>query len=315
MRKKVLVVYYSQTGQLTSIVHSLCRTLAADHIDISYEALRPMKAYPFPWPLWKFLDVFPECVYLDAPPLQPLQVDPSTDFDLIIIAYTVWFLSPSLPISAFLQSDAGRRLLRGKPVITLSASRNMWLTAQTKVVNLLTAAQARLLDNIALVDSAPSLVTFITTPRWLLTGKRESTGGWLPAAGIAAADISAAGRFGHAIAAALLAATGPLHGPLLQGLGAVKVNPDLIASERIGHRSFLLWGRLLRAAGPAGSGRRKPLLLVYLVFLVLMIVSVVPVNMLLRKLLSPFTASRVRRLQTHYEQPSGSATFRMQERP
>ena len=102
--KKVLVVYYSQTGQLTSVVKSICQAIESDTIQVTYQALQPEPEYPFPWPLLKFLDVFPESVYLDPPQLKPLQVDVAQSFDLIIIAYTVWFLSPSLPITAFLKS-------------------------------------------------------------------------------------------------------------------------------------------------------------------------------------------------------------------
>ena len=105
--KKVLVVYYSQTGQLTSVVKSIGEAIESDAIQVTYQALHPEPEYPFPWPLLKFLDVFPESVYLDPPPLQPLQADAAESFDLVIVAYTVWFLSPSLPITAFLKSSEG----------------------------------------------------------------------------------------------------------------------------------------------------------------------------------------------------------------
>ena len=48
-------------------------------------------------------------------------------FDLVILAYQVWYLAPSGPITAFLKSEAGRRLLHGRPVVTVIACRNMWL--------------------------------------------------------------------------------------------------------------------------------------------------------------------------------------------
>ena len=307
------MVYYSQTGQLTSAVKSICQAVESDNIQVVYEPLHPQAKYPFPWPLLKFLDVFPESVYLDSPPLKPLQVDTAESFDLIIIAYTVWFLSPSLPITAFLKSAQGKQLLAGKPVITVIACRNMWLMAQEKVKQLLAEAGAKLLDNIALVDAGPSLATFITTPLWMLTGNKSTLGGLLPPAGVAEEDIQKASRFGRAIALALKKDAETGGQPLLQGLKAVDVDSGLIASEKIGQRSFTIWGKLLRAVGPAGDPKRIPVLIFYVVFLIVLIISVVPLNMLIKKLLRPLTKHKLEKQKDYFEQPSGSQSHRMQE--
>jgi hypothetical protein len=305
--KRILAVSYSQSGQANRLLESVIEPLRGiPGYEVVHECIEPEVPYPFPWPFLRFLDVFPESVYLDPPPLRRMAVDPTEHFDLIILAYQVWFLSPSLPITAFLKSAAGRRLLAGKPVITLIGCRNMWLMAQEKVKGLLSAVGARLLDNVVLVDAAPPLVTFVTTPRWLLTGNRGRPGGLLPPAGIADQDIAAARRFGVAIAAALHDDREVGEGPLLAGLGACRVDERMIASEHIGHRSFRLWGRLLRAVGPAGSARRKPVLLLYALFLVAMILTVVPITLLLRRLAYPLLRPSLLRLKTYYEQPSGA---------
>ena len=270
--KNVLVVYYSQTGQMTSVVNSICQAMRCDDISVSRECLRTKDDYPFPWPFFRFLDVFPESVYLDPPALMPLTIDAEADFDLVLIAYQVWYLSPSLPITAFIKSPAGRRILSGRPVITVIACRNMWLMAQEKMKQMLRDVGARLLDNVALVDNQPALVTFITTPRWLLTGNKGVQGGVLPPAGVAERDVSRAARFGKAIAAALHGDLEKRDQPLLQGLEAVRIDTRLIASEKIGNRSFMIWGKLLRKIGPQGDPLRRLVLLIYAVFLVTMMI-------------------------------------------
>ena len=311
--KKVLVVHYSQTGQLTAVVESVCRGMQSSGVRVIQERLRPREDYPFPWPLSRFLDVFPESVYLDPPPLMPLNVDPDEQVDLIVIAYQVWFLSPSLPITAFIKSDAGRRLLGGRPVITVIACRNMWLIAQEKMKRMLRDAGARLLDNVVLVDGQPSLVTFITTPRWLLTGNKGVAGGFLPPAGVAERDIAGAARFGRAIAAALRDDLEHRDQPLLRGLEAVRIDTRLIASERIGNRSFMIWGGLLRRIGPPRHPLRRLVLLIYAVFLVTMIVTVVPVTMALNFLFRLVFRDNVERERRYFEAPSGSGSDRMGE--
>jgi hypothetical protein len=311
---KVLAVYYSQTGQLTSAIKSICAPLeSTPGIEVSYECLQPVEPYPFPWPFFRFLDVFPESVYLDPPPLRPLSAAADEEYDLILIAYQVWFLSPSLPITAFLQSEQGKRLLHGKPVITVIACRNMWLMAQEKMKTLINAAGGRLLDNIALVDSGSSLLTFITTPRWLLSGNKGRRDGWLPVAGVSEGEIHASARFGRALVPALQQGLQQGDAPLLRGLRAVTVDPRLIPSEKIGTRSFMIWGKLLRRIGRSGSTARKPVLFIYVVFLISLIISVVPVTMLLRTLLRPLMKERLARQKEYFEQPSGSAETRVAE--
>lgn len=281
--KKVLIVQYSQSGQLEAVARSIAGPLRADDgVELQTLNLEPQTPWPFPWSFWQFLDAFPECVYLDPPPNRPWQL--SGDFDLVILCYTVWFLSPAPPITAFLQSEAGRELLRDTPVITVTACRNMWMQAQEQVRQLLESAGARHADHVALTDPGPAMATFVTTPRWMLSGRRDAFLG-LPPAGLTTEQIDGAARFGRAIRAALR--DGRLDGrsSVLHGLGAAPVDPALLASETIGRRSFRIWGRLLRAVGRPGAASRRPVLAVYVCFLLLLIVTVVPVSMALRALL------------------------------
>lgn len=308
---RILIVYYSQTGQLTRVARSMMAPLAkrAD-VELVWQELVPQEPYPFPWGFFTFLDAFPESVYLDPPQLRPLAFDPDSRFDVVILAYQVWFLAPSLPITGFLKSPAAR-VLKDTPVITLIGCRNMWLSAHHKMKQLLVKLGARLIDNVVLQDQGPPWATFITTPRWLLTGKKAGFWGIFPPAGISEADIQGAARFGRALADSLHLLQSRPSVSLLSGLGAVKVNPGYIAGEKIGHRSFMLWGRLLQAIGRPGHPLRRAVLLIYVVFLVSMILTVLPLGILLRALLRPLMRRRMDAQLAQLEQPSGSGTERV----
>ncbi|MHB8254595.1 MAG: dialkylresorcinol condensing enzyme [Acidiferrobacter sp.] len=310
MGKRLLVVHYSQTGQLTRAVDAFLAPLKNQQgIEIVEARIAPRMPYRFPWRFLDFLDVFPESVYMDPPEMAPATFNPDEHFDLIILAYQVWFLSPSLPMTGFLYSESAR-VLAGKPVITLIACRNMWLTAQAKMVNALTQRGAYLLDNVVLVDSGPAWSTFITTPRWLLTGRKGPFWKIFPSAGVSTQDIEGAVRFGRALRDALPTLPEQPKQALLYGLGAVHVDPRYIASERIGHRSFLLWGRLLRAVGPPNSPWRRSILVLYALFLTLMIMTVVPITLSLAILLRPFLRARLKSAASRLEGPSGSNSDR-----
>jgi hypothetical protein len=225
-------------------------------------------------------------------------------FDLVVLAYQVWYLAPSGPMTAFLKSESGRRLLHGRPVVTVIACRNMWLLAQETVKRLIQQAGGRLLDNVAFTDQGGTLATFVTTPRWLLTGRRNALWG-LPAAGVAEEEIASADRFGLALLNALRADRERKDAPMLAGLGAARVDPRLIFSERAAQRAFSVWSRLIRLGGAPGSIGRLPLLAVFCVYLVAMILAVVPTSLLVQRITRPLFAKRLRTLQAYYESPSG----------
>ncbi|HEY0635302.1 MAG TPA: dialkylresorcinol condensing enzyme [Gammaproteobacteria bacterium] len=309
--KRVLAICYSQTGQLSRIADHFLAPLREDRaIDLHVELLRPVEDYPFPWPFLRFFNTFPETVHAVAPHLHPLALNGDEDFDLVIIFYQVWFLAPSLPITAFLQQPLAERLLRNKPVITVIACRNMWLMAQEKMKVMLGRLGARLLDNVVLVDPSPTMASLLTTPLWLLSGKRDYLKS-LPPAGVDETSIVATRRFGLALRDALSRDAERGTAPLLNGLQAVDANPHLLVSEKAGTRSFYLWGKLLRAVGAPGQLRRYPVLILYVIFLIVLILTVVPVSLLIQALLRPLMRKHFAQLKQQFDAPSGSGTERM----
>jgi len=310
--KKILVISYSQTGQLTDLVANFIAPLQSDKsVEIVYKIIKPTKPFPFPWDLMTFLDTFPESVNLSGCEIEKIPAD-KNDYDLIILSYQVWFLSPSIPIVGFLKSDYAREKFKNKPVITLIGCRNMWLMAQEKMKKLLSDLGANLIDNVVLIDRGKSLETFITTPRWLLTGRKNSFWG-LTEAGIATEEIKKSNRFGSALVAALKHDEEKKNQPLLQDLEAVNVDINLIKSEKIIHRSFRIWGALIRKFGERGSPKRKPMLIIYMVFLVLMLLTVVPINMVVQSILLRLNKKSVQKQKAQYELPSGNGSKRMKE--
>ncbi len=303
--KRVLLVHYSQSGQLSRVARRLVEPLArAGDVEVVEEVLRPAPAYPFPWSFFGFLDAMPESVLLDPPALAPLAVRPDQHFDLVILAYQVWFLAPAGPMTAFLKSEAGRRLVSGRPVVTVIACRNMWLVAQEAVKDLIAAAGGRLKDNVVFTDQGGTIATLVTTPRWVLTGKKNAFLG-LPPAGVAEDEIAGADRFGRALLAALRAGRERDEGAMLRGLGAARVDPTLIFSERAARRAFGAWSRIIRLGGRRGAPARLPFLALFCVYLVAMVIVIVPPSLLVQRLLRPLLARRLESQKAYFELPSG----------
>jgi hypothetical protein len=100
-------------------------------------------------------------------------------------------------------------------------------------------------------------------------------------------------------------------GPMLDGLHAVQADPRLISMERAGHRSFLVWGRLLRALGAPGSRPRTGVVVLFAIYLSLIILIAMPIVLAIRTLLKPLFVGRMAVDKAYFEAPSGSTDHRM----
>ncbi|PJB57324.1 MAG: dialkylrecorsinol condensing enzyme, partial [Bacteroidetes bacterium CG_4_9_14_3_um_filter_41_19] len=78
---KVLVVTYSQSGQLDEIVSNVV-SLLAGRVELVLEQLKPIPDFPFPWKGIDFYDVMPESVEMIPSALAPFNFNPEDHFDL-----------------------------------------------------------------------------------------------------------------------------------------------------------------------------------------------------------------------------------------
>ena len=132
MNKKILAVYYTQSGQLKQILDSfLMPVIAAGHT-VEYLEIKTVHHFPFPWSIPMFFDTVPESVEVIPTPLQPWQTK-LNKYDLVILGWQPWNLSPSTPFNSIMQDEKFKQLINGTPVITISGCRNMWINAQEKI--------------------------------------------------------------------------------------------------------------------------------------------------------------------------------------
>jgi len=286
--KRVLVVYYTQSGQLKEIIDSVLSPLT--EVTIDFLPIDTAEPFPFPWTDEAFFGAFPES-YLQIPqPLKPFQLA-HTDYDLVILGYQVWYLSPSIPFNSFLQSEAGKQLLRGKPVITVSGSRNMWVMAHQKVKKLLTDCGAHLVGNIALTDRHHNHISVITIVQWLFSGdKNKRYLGVFPKAGVADKDIQGASVYGTLIAPHLQTDDYTGLQQAIVANGGVHYRRFLLSAEKKGNRLFGIWAKMIY-----GSKKRKFLLKCFRIYLYIAIWVLMPIVWLLYWLTYPLFFWKVER--------------------
>jgi hypothetical protein len=286
--RRVLVLWYSQSGQLHRAASTFVAPLEEAGLDVRWERLTPRREYPFPWGLADFLRAFPDAVNGRACPLEPSALAGDEHFDLVVLAYTVWYLSPSVPAQSLFASPL-RGALADTPVITLIACRNMWFSAERKMRRMIREAGGIHAGTVAVTDDGPAWATFVTTPRWLLTGKQGRFLRIFPPAGISDASMAALRPLGQAVLERWDRLRGGGEPALFAGLSPTSVDRPMVLPDLLIGRLFRPWGRAL--AGLQQRGRRQ-LSLGYAVFglwLVLAVVTVVSLLAVAQLVLHPVT--------------------------
>jgi len=295
--KNVLVVYYSQSGQLKEIASQIAKPLLNDaEINVTFHEIEPEKPFPFPWDKDAFFDAFPESFLQEPTALKPVPSNIlNTKYDLVLLHYQVWYLSPSIPVNSFLKSPEAKILLNNTPVVTISGSRNMWIMAQEKVKKLLIQNGAKLKGNIALVDRAGNLISVVTIVEWMFSGVKSKYLGIFPLPGVSQKDIQDSSKFGDIIKADLLSENFENLQQKLVSNGAVKISSYLALVDRTGNKIFNKWSNFIKSRKKS----RKTWLKVFYVYLFLAIWLISPIVYILHVFTYPLKINKIKK-ETQY---------------
>jgi hypothetical protein len=297
--KNVLVIYYSQSGQLESIARNIAKPLLnSDEINVVFHEIQLEKPFPFPWNKEAFFDAFPESFLQIPTDLKPVPAEIlNTKFDLILLHYQVWYLSPSIPINSFLISSEAKTLFDNTPVVTISGSRNMWVMAQEKIKVLLKNNNAQLKGNVALVDRAGNLISVITIVEWMFSGVKKKYLGIFPLPGVSEKDIVESSKFGEIIHKNLQNNNfDNLQTQLLEN-NAVKISSYLVKVDKTANKIFNKWSNIINNKKES----RKTLLKIFNIYLWLAIWLISPIVYILHIFSYPFFINKIRREKAYYQ--------------
>ena len=297
MDKKILAIYYTQSGQMGQIIDTFTEPLTQAGATVEKVVIKPVEDFNFPWTGKRFFSVMPSCVLGIPAQLEPIDFK-ETQYDLIIMAYQPWFLSPSIPSNSLLHTENFRALLKDTPVVTISAARNMWINAYVRIRKMLNEAGAKLVGNIALVDKHPNPVSFVTIFYWMLSGKKERYLNIFPKPGVADEDIAHTEVFGQTVAAHLESDNlDTLQDELLKQK-AVEINYKLMFIEARAKPIFAVWAKFI-----AKRKNRVPWLAAFKYYLFIALFLGAPVLLILDAvLLKPFSSKRIKNKKQTYLQ-------------
>lgn len=295
--KKVLVINYSQSGQLNEIIDNFLKPFDPAEIDRAF--IDPVKPFAFPWNSDVFYNTMPECVVEEAVPLHPITYG-SDKYDLIVIGYQPWFLSPSLPITSLMQDPTFQKIMKGTPIITLIGGRNMWLNSQESIKKYIKEAGGKLVGNVPFMDRTANLISVLTIFHWMLTGKKERKWGLLPLPGVSQEDIESAEKFGVISNNALKANdySGLQHKFL--SLGLIDIPTDIWFIEMRGKKIFKVWASVIKKKGTTPEKRKFYVnLFKYYLLIALFLVSPILLTVYF-VLIAPFSQKSIRKSKEYF---------------
>lgn len=289
--KNVLVIHYSQSGQLTEILDNITLPFfSEEEINVTHYKIEMEKEFPFPWNKEAFFDAFPESfLQVPAPIKSPSNSILEKKYDLIILGYQVWYLSPSIPVNSFLKSNFAKQIFKDTPVITVIGARNMWVKAQEKMKSLLTDLGANLVGNIALVDRNINHVSVVTIVHWMFSGEKTKYLGIFPLPGVSDTEIKNASKFGNPIKQSLKNNNfSNLQDELIK-LDAVEIRSFLVEMDKKANKMFKIWSNFIYNR----KKTRKFWLKFFNVYLWVAIWLISPIVFILRLVKYPFIARKL----------------------
>lgn len=295
MSKKILVIYFSQSGQLGDIIHSLTSPLIEAGNTVETIRVQPFKAYPFPWSGKSFFAVMPDCVLGVPTELQPIQLK-ETAYDLIVFGYQAWFLSPSIPSNSILNHPSVKAVLKNTPVVTITGARNMWISAMERIRKMLKESEAKHVGNIVLVDKHVNFISFVTILYWMFTGKRDRYLNIFPKPGVSDADIDNCKVFGSGVEKYLVKGNYDGMQDELVEQKAVVVKYNLMFIESKAKRIFALWANFI-----VKRKKRTAWLVAFKYYLIIALFIAAPVILTVDAIFfKPFLSGRIRRQKQYY---------------
>jgi hypothetical protein len=292
---KVLAIFYSQSGQLKEIIDHFTAPLGDLGASVEKIRVHPRVDYPLPWSSQGFFAVMPDSVRGVPVPLELFEPREKR-YDLIIVGYQAWFLSPSIPCNSLLRDPALRDLLKDTPVITITGARNMWIHAMEGVRKLLRDAGARLVGNIVLVDKHPNFISFVTILHWMFSGKKDRYLNLFPKPGVSDADIMGTGIFGNTVGKFLKAGRWEgLQAELVRQKAVVVKYPLMFIESKAG-RIFSLWAKFI-----AKRKKRKGWLVAFKYYLLIALFIAAPIILTVDAIFfRPFLSGRIKKQKQYY---------------
>ena len=253
-QKRILVLYFSQTGTVKRGIETLLESVDAAGHSITYVPLEPSQPLPFPWGFFPFFGIFPETVLGPTMDILPPRLPLESKYDLIILGVPIWFLSPAQPIQSFLQSSEAV-ILNQCPILPFISCRELWVEGFKGLEEKMGTRHAPMLNPIVIKEPLSSWKSYLSTPLFLITGHRIFTPDQRHEE-----QMHSLRTIGISLSHSLTESALPL-------IPFPRIESQSKAFEAFGKASFRLWAKWIRCFSPPKTLRRSFAICLFFLYL------------------------------------------------
>ncbi len=218
-RPKVLFVYFTYTKQTLKVLEAMTEILrdrgcevqhaAIDLTDSRYTAR--FHEFPMPRPFIELVGMIPAEIFRKTGEISIPDEARDGDYDLVCIGSPTWWLSTSVPIRSYLESDAAGTVLDGTAFVTVVVCRRYFGHNLRTVKKLATQRGGKFLDSIHFAYQGGQVKSLLSLLSYLGSGeyRKRFLGVPIPPTNIQDDQLDMARKFASGLADRIGVSTPP----------------------------------------------------------------------------------------------------------
>lgn len=153
-KKRVLIVYYSFSGQTQLLVQRVAAGLRECAVEVEIERLQPIRQISFPFSSWLDMSrVMVLSFFRRRVPVHPVDHLTVKKWDLVVLAGPTWSYNPSGPMLSFLDRY-GKAICGETLVVPVISCRSYWRTHYLGLKLILQGLGAKVATPVVFLHSA-----------------------------------------------------------------------------------------------------------------------------------------------------------------
>ncbi len=178
-KSRVLVVYFTYSGQAGRLVEVIDGALTARGCDVAKAAIeftdsrytKRLTKIPLRHPALAFVSMLPAQARRATGEIAVPSEAQDGDYDLVVFVSPTWWLTTNMPIRSYLESPEAKKILDGTPFAAVSVSRRYWKGNVHTIARLGEAAGGRSLGEHHFLAAGGQVKSMASWLSWMKHGE------------------------------------------------------------------------------------------------------------------------------------------------
>jgi hypothetical protein len=179
--RKALLLYYSLSGNARGASERVRAGLLAKGYQCDTVSVQPVERELFQLPfrsLWSFGRILVRAVLRRRAAIEPIDISPDHDYDLIVVAAQTWMVGCAAPVEELFLDARTRRIFQDRDVAIVNVCRGLWRRAQAMLASHVQDAGGHLIA--ASPHTNPGAEPFRTLSLFVFLLFGGKVPGWVP---------------------------------------------------------------------------------------------------------------------------------------